>query len=183
MFQKYYVTLDSRVKQKIVKYVSTLMFFFVITTFILSYFYLKKIEDCECLLKKSDNTFIDIKKLQYVQIALIIIAIIDYFFVLNTHIDKLGLFRIFLLLLILSIYLYFLYNIYYFIQNINDLNCICGNNWERFIIYKQFILYITVFVIIIFTLVFNIEHHLINKLYESSYMKNIYYLIKSIWKK
>ncbi len=171
MFQKYY------------KYVSTLLFFFVLTTFILSYFYLRKIEDCKCLLGKPDQSFIDIKKLEYAQLILIFIVVIDYYFVLNTHIDKLGIFKIILLLIILGVYIYFLYNIYFFAQNMNNPNCTCGNNWERYVLYKQFLLYITVFIVIIFSLIFNIEHHLIDKLYESSYMKNINYLFKSIFKK
>lgn len=167
--------------EKIYKYVSTVTFVFVIITFILTYFYLLKIEDCKCLLKKDAKSDIDIKKLEYAQIAIIIIIIIDYFFVLNDHIDKLGIFKILLLFIIMCIYLYFLYNIYYFAKNMNNPECLCGNTWERYILYKQFMLYITVFIVIIFALIFNIEHHLLHKLYESSYMKHIYYLIKSIF--
>ncbi len=164
------------------KYVSTILFLFVISTFILSYLYLRKIEDCTCLLKRSKGeSLIDIKKLQYAQLAIIIFAIIDYIFVLNDHIDKLGIYKIILLFIILTIYLYFLYNIYYFAKNMEDTECKCGGSWERYILYKQFMMYISVFIIITISLIFNIEHHLLNKLYESSYMKHIYYLIKSLF--
>jgi hypothetical protein len=164
-----------------IKYLSRLLFLFVIITFILTYFYLRKIESCECLLKKPNNKNIDIKKVEYAQIAIIIFVIIDYMFVFNDHIDRLGTFKIILLLMIVGIYIYFLYNIYYFAQNMGNKECTCGNYWERYILYKQFMLYIFVFIIIIFAIIFNIEHQLLHKLYESSYMKHLYYLIKSIF--
>lgn len=166
-----------------IKYLSLSLFLSLLITFIMTYFYLRKIEDCECLLgKKGEKNHINIKRLEHIQIVIIIIVIIDHFFILNTHIDKLGFLKIFLLLFILILYGTFIYYIYYFSQNINNPECNCGKNWERYVLYKQYLLYIFVFFIISISLIFNIEHKLLYNLYESSAMKNIYYLIKSIFK-
>ncbi len=173
------------VYKKYIKYVSIYLFISILATFVLTYFYLKKIEDCDCILGKNDehgSYNVNIKHLEYIQIALIVIVIIDHFFVLNDHIDKLGIFKILLLLLILGLYGGFIYYIYYFSKNINNPNCECGKSWERYVLYKQFLMYISVFSIIILALIFNIENELLHKLYESSSMKHIYYLFKSIFK-
>ncbi len=171
--------------KKYIKYASTTLFISILITFILTYFYLKKIESCDCILGKHDqhgSYNVNIKYLEYIQIALIIIVIVDHFFVLNDHIDKLGVFKIFLLLIILGLYGSFIYYIYYFSKNINNPSCECGKSWERYVLYKQFLMYITVISIIIIALIFNIEHELLHQVYESSSMKHIYYLFKSIFK-
>ncbi len=171
--------------KKYMKYASSALFISLLVTFILTYFYLRKIENCDCILGKNDEHSsynINIKHLEYIQIALIIIVIVDHFFVLNDHIDKLGILKIFLLFAILALYATFIYYIYYFSKNINNPNCECGKSWERYVLYKQFLMYIGVFSIIIIALIFNIEHELLHHLYESSSMKHVYYLIKSIFK-
>lgn len=171
--------------KKYMKYASTGLFISLVITFILTYFYLKKIEDCDCILGKNDensNYNINIKYLEYIQIALIIIVIVDHMFVLNDHIDKLGIFKFILLILILALYGTFVYYIYYFSKNMNNPSCECGKSWERYVLYKQFLMYISVISIIIIALIFNIEHELLHHLYESSSMKHIYYLIKSTFR-
>ncbi len=171
--------------KKYIKYASTYLFISILITFILTYFYLKKIENCDCILGKNDtygNYNVNIKHLEYIQIALIIIVVVDHMFILNDHIDKLGIFKIFLLLIILALYGAFVYYIYYFSKNINNPNCECGKTWERYVLYKQFLMYIIVISVIIIALIFNIEHELLHHVYEASSMKHIYYLFKSIFK-
>ncbi len=171
--------------KKYIKYISIYLFISLLVTFILTYFYLKKIENCDCILGKNDEhgTYnVNIKHLEYIQIALIITVIVDHMFILNDHIDKLGVFKIFLLIAILALYGVFIYYIYYFSKNINNPSCECGKTWERYVLYKQYLMYIIVISIIIIALIFNIEHELLHHLYESSSMKHTYYLFKSIFR-
>lgn len=171
--------------RKYLNYASSALFVSLLVTFILTYFYLNKIENCDCILGKDDvdsNYNINITYLKYIQFALIIIVIIDHFFILNDQIDKLGIFKIILLIAILTLYSIFVYYIYYFAKNMNNPSCECGKSWERYVLYKQFLMYITVFSIIIIALIFNIEHELLDHLYESSSMKHVYYLFKSTFR-
>lgn len=168
-----------------IKYISIYLFISLLITFILTYFYLRKIESCDCILGKNyeNGTYnVNIKNLEYIQIALIIIVVVDHMFILNDHIDKLGIFKILLLFIILVLYGGFIYYIYYFSKNINNPNCECGKTWERYVLYKQFLIYIGIISIIIIALIFNIEHDLLDHLYEFSSMKHVYYLFKSIFK-
>ncbi len=173
-------------KEKFLKYMSTFFFVIVIITFVLTFFYLDKIDSCKCFLEKNDKIK-HIYIMKYIQLFIIIVCIIDYFFVLNTHIDKLGIWKIVLLFIILLSYMVFIYYSYLLshdlLNNKYSSDCVCINGWERYVIYKEFLMFAGVFIIIIISLIFGIEHELLEEVYKSSHTKNIYYLIKSYFKK
>lgn len=165
------------------EYLSFLTFLWIILSFILTYFYLKSIEDCGCALgKKSEEHYVDIQKLQYSQLAIIAIAVIDHFFLLNDKIDRLGFFKFALLLIIAIIYMNFIYYAYHLFQNISK-ECECAEKWERYVLYKEFLLYSLVGVVLIATLIFGFEHKWLKYLYEAGFVRNIQYLVKSAFKK
>ncbi len=171
-------------KEKVIKYLSTFFFIFVIITFILTFFYLDKIDSCKCFLEKNDKIkYIYVMK--YIQLFIIIICIIDYFFVFNTHIDKLGTWKVVLLFIIFFSYIVFIYYSYLLSKDLLNKkypdDCICINGWERYIIYKEFLLFSGAFIVIIISLLFGIEHELLETVYKSSYTKHIHYLSKSIF--
>ncbi len=165
--------------KSLLKYWSVALFISVLLAFLLAYVYLRKIETCDCLIKKGENEKLDIRRLEYVILIILAIIIVDHYVILNEQIDRLGILKFFLIAIVIYLYGYFIYVIYYFSQNIKNPECNCGRSWERFFLYKQIILYIFVFTIIIFALLFGIEHEILDEIYKSTYMRNIVYLFKS----
>ena len=166
----------------LLKYWSIVLFISVIIAFVLAYVYLKKIESCDCLIQKDEKEKLDIRRLEYVILVILAIIIVDHYVILNDHIDRLGVFRFVLIAIVIYLYGYFIYVIYYFSKNIKNPECKCGRSWERFFLYKQFLLYIFVFTVIIFAILFGIEHELLDEIYKSTYMRNIVYLFRSSFK-
>ncbi len=168
--------------KRLLKYWSIGLFISVLLAFVLTYVYLVKIETCDCLIKKGDDEKLDIRRLEYVILVILAIIIVDHYMILNTEIDRLGIFKFFLIAIVIYLYGYFIYVVYYFSKNIKNPECKCGRSWERFFLYKQFILYIFVFTVIIFAILFGIEHELLDEIYKSTYMRNIVYLFRSALK-
>ena len=164
------------------KYGSIGIFITVIIVFILANAYLKKIESCDCLIQKDEKEKLDIRRLEYVILVILAIIIVDHYVILNDQIDRLGVFRFILIAIVIYLYGYFIYVVYYFSKNIKNPECKCGRSWERFFLYKQFLLYIFVFTVIIFAILFGIEHELLDEIYKSTYMRNIVYLFRSSFK-
>jgi hypothetical protein len=165
------------------KYISFLTFLWIILSFILTYFYLKSLEGCACAIgEEGQKGFVDIKRLQEAQLAIIVIAVIDHFFLLNDRIDRLGIFKILCLIAIAIIYLNFIYYTYHLFQNISK-ECKCAEHWERYVLYKEFVLYGAIGVVLIGTMVFGVEHSWFEYLYKAGFVQNIRYLILSIFGK
>lgn len=168
--------------KQLLKYWSIGLFISVLLAFVLTYVYLVKIETCDCLIKKDENEKLDIRRLEYVILVILVIIIVDHYVILHSEIDRLGIFKFLLIAIVIYLYGYFIYVVYYFSKNIKNPECKCGRSWERFFLYKQFILYIFVFTVIIFAILFGIEHKLLDEIYKSTYMRNIVYLFRSVLK-
>lgn len=166
-----------------IKYISFLTFLWIILSFILTYFYIRSLEGCECATgKKGDKNYVNIERLQQAQLAIILIAIIDHFFLLNDHIDRLGFFKITILLIIAIIYMNFIFYTYHLFKNISK-ECECADRWERYVLYKEFLLYAGIGVVLAGTILFSFEHRWLEHLYQAGFVRNIRYLLLSVFKK
>lgn len=105
-----------------------------------AYNYLVKLEDCLCAqgLVKSDENKANITHLKYIELFLLIVALLNLFIAFKKKLSPI-LSTIFFFIIIV-LYVVFVYNVIKLYNNI-PADCECALQWPRYFIYLQSLLY------------------------------------------
>ncbi len=119
-----------------------------------AYDYLRKLEDCMCAqgVANAEENKADIQKLKYIELLLLVIAILNLIFSLNTVFSPL--IATFFTIAIVVIYVFFVMNVYRLYRNMPS-DCECALKWPRYYLYIQALL-MTMVLIVIFIMIFTI---------------------------
>ena len=104
-----------------------------------AYFYLVKLEDCLCVqgLVSEDNKA-RIDYLKYIELFLLIVALLNLFFSFKKRLSPL--LSTLFFIIIITLYIIFIYNVHKLYNSI-PADCECALQWPRYVIYVQTLLY------------------------------------------
>jgi hypothetical protein len=128
-----------------------------------AYTYLVKIEDCLCAqgLSKSEENKANITHLKYIELFLLVVALLNLFFAFKKQLTPL-LSTIFFIVTII-LYVIFVMNVYKLYRNIPN-DCECALQWPRYYIYIQSLLFsITLLLVFITIFLYIYNVHKIGK--------------------
>ncbi len=117
-----------------------------------AYTYLVKLEDCLCAqgLSKSGENKANITHLKYIELFLLVVALLNLFFAFKKRLTPL-LSTIFFVVTII-LYVIFVMNVYKLYRNMPS-DCECALQWPRYYIYLQSLLY-SITLLLIFVSIF-----------------------------
>ncbi len=119
-----------------------------------AYIYLVKMEDCLCVQgKASENQGANITHLKYIELFLLVVALLNLFFSFKKRLSPL-LSTIFFIIIII-LYIIFVYNVHKLYNNIPP-DCECALQWPRYVIYVQTLLYSLTLLLIFIGIFMNI---------------------------
>ena len=121
-----------------------------------AYTYLVKLENCLCVqgMKKSDENKANITHLKYIELFLLVVALVNLFFAFKRRLNPLTSTIFFFIIIIL--YVIFVMNVYKLYNNIPR-DCECALQWPRYFIYLQSLLY-SITLLLIFIGIFMIMY-------------------------
>ncbi len=119
-----------------------------------AYTYLVKLEDCLCVqgLSKSDENKANITHLKYIELFLLVVALLNLLFAFKKKLTPL--LSTFFFIIIIILYIIFVYNVIKLYRNI-PADCECALQWPRYYIYFQALLY-SIILLLVFIIIFMI---------------------------